>query len=524
MTPNDGIEAKLGRARRHIASGNLGEARRINAAILFEQPQHVGALIQRSRIESISGNYRLARASALDASAVGAQGQRDSINLLRRLRTFGLAEDIHRAISALSPSLLRNSEVADLVGTLLNSFNEPDRALPYLEAGLENDPKSIPLQLSKAQTLIFLGHIESAEQFLLECLKERPGLAFAWWMLARLRKQTPESNHVDALRSELSGATHPKDIAFLAYALHKELDDLGDAKEAFEALTVANKSMRGLVGYSGEQERDFFAALKALPVDGVIPPVTEADASLTPIFIVGMHRSGTSLLEQFLDGHPDICCAGELYDFTIQMRHAADHHCARELDLKIVQTAPAIDFSAVGKGYLSAVEWRRTTESHITDKLPSNFLNIGFIVRALPHAKIIHMVRDPVEICFSNLREFFSETACLFSYDQDELAEYYQEYHSLMAHWHAAFPGRILDVGYNELIQHPEMTLRRITEFCGLEYVPGMLDTSERSRSVTTASAIQVRSKPALPPHPKWSSYSDYLSPLIRRLSDAGLL
>ena len=85
-------------------------------------------------------------------------------------------------------------------------------------------------------------------------------------------------------------------------------------------------------------------------------------------------------------------------------------------------------------------------------------------------------------------------------------------------------PGRILDVGYNELIQHPEMTLRRITEFCGLEYVPGMLDTSERSRSVTTASAIQVRSKPALPPRPKWSSYSDYLTPLIRRLSDAGLL
>ncbi len=524
MTSQDGLEAKLGLARRHIASGNLGEARKINAGILFEYPQHAGALIQRSRIESIAGNYRLARASTLEAYAAGAQGQRDSVNLLRRLRTFGLAPEIHGAISALSPSLLGKSEVVDLVATLLNSFNEPEKSLPYLESGLANDPESIPLQLSKAQTLMFLGRIEDAEQFLLECLRKRPGLAFAWWMLARLRKQTPASNHVDALRNELSQAMHPQDIAFLGYALHKELDDLDQIKEASEALDTANKSMRGLVEYSGIKERDFFEQLKAMPVDGVPSATTAAEGSLTPIFIVGMHRSGTSLLEQFLDGHPQIHCAGELYDFTIQMRLAANHHCRREIDSEIVRRAPGLDFEEIGKGYLSAVDWRRTTESHITDKLPSNFLNIGFIVRALPQARIIHMVRDPMEICFSNLREFFSETTCLYSYDQTELADYYKEYAALMAHWHNAFPGRILDVDYRDLIQDPEGSLRRITAFCGLDYVPAMLDTSDRSRSVSTASAIQVRSKPALPPKPKWSSYRDYLAPLIERLSGAGLL
>lgn len=524
MTSQDDLEAKLGLARRHIASGNLGEARKINASILFEYPQHSGALIQRSRIESIAGNYRLARASTLQAYDAGVQGQRDSLNLLRRLRTFGLAPEIHGAISALSPSLLEKSEVVDLVATLLNSFNEPEKSLPYLENGLANDPESIPLQLSKAQTLMFLGRIEEAEQFLLECLRKKPGLAFAWWMLARLRKQTPASNHVDALKNELPQAMHPQDIAFLGYALHKELDDLGQIEEASKALDTANRSMRGLVEYSGIKERDFFNQLKALPVDGVPPATTAAEGSLTPIFIVGMHRSGTSLLEQFLDGHPRIHCAGELYDFTIQMRLAANHHCRREIDPEIVRRAPGLDFEEIGKGYLSAVDWRRTAESHITDKLPSNFLNIGFIVRALPQAKIIHMVRDPVETCFSNLREFFSETTCLYSYDQTELAEYYKEYAALMAHWHNAFPGRILDVDYKDLIQDPEGSLRRITAFCELDYVPAMLDTSDRSRSVSTASAIQVRSKPALPPKPKWSSYRDYLTPLIERLSGAGLL
>jgi len=523
MTSHDSVEAGLSLARRHIASGNLSDARKVNTRLLLEHPGHTGALIQRSRIESMSGNYRLARSSTLDAHAAGAKGKGETINLLRRLRSFGLAPEIHDLIAGLPPLLLNDSDVVDLVATLLNSFNEPEKSLPYLESRLANDPDSIPLQLSKAQTLTFLGRIEETESFLGDCLRKKPGLAFAWWMLARLRKQTPTSNHVDSLRSELAQAMHPQDMAFLGYALHKELDDLGRIAEASDALDVANRSMRGLVEYSAEEEHEFFNQLKAFPFAGV-PAARSAEAgALTPIFIVGMHRSGTSLLEQFLDGHPAIHCAGELYDFTIQMRLAADHHCRREIDLEILRAAERIDFDGVGRGYLDAVEWRRKQATHMTDKLPSNFLNIGFIVRALPQSRIIHMVRDPVETCFSNLREFFSETTCLYSYDQNELAAYYEDYAALMAHWHAAFPGRILDVRYKDLIEQPEAILRRISEFCGLDYAPEMLETSERSRSVTTASAIQVRSKPALPARPKWSSYQDYLSPLIQQLSASGL-
>ena len=159
-------------------------------------------------------------------------------------------------------------------------------------------------------------------------------------------------------------------------------------------------------------------------------------------------------------------------------------------------------------------------EKFFTDKLPSNFLNLGFVCRALPQAKILHMVRDPVETCFSNLRELFSE-ANPYSYDQLELADYYKQYRRLMAHWHIACPGRILDVDYAALTRDPEAVLREVTAFCGLEFQPQMLQLQERKRGVATASAVQVRDKVVAREQPKWAPYEEYLQPLIRSLRDS---
>jgi hypothetical protein len=230
-----------------------------------------------------------------------------------------------------------------------------------------------------------------------------------------------------------------------------------------------------------------------------------------------MHRSGTTLLEQLLDGHGDVKGVGELYDFTSQMRYATDHHCRGVIDATVVERAGSVDFEAVGRGYLEKMEWRLGGERHFTDKLPSNFLNVGFICRALPQAKILHMVRDPVETCFSNLRELFSD-ANPYSYDQIELADYYKQYRRLMAHWHQACPGRILDVDYAELTRDPETVMRRVAAFCGLEYEAGMLDIAARKRGVATASAVQVRQGIVARESPKWAPYETYLQPLIQAL------
>ena len=252
-------------------------------------------------------------------------------------------------------------------------------------------------------------------------------------------------------------------------------------------------------------------------------PATDASiGGKLPIFIVGMHRSGTTLLEQLLDGSPQVRGVGELYDFTSAMRYATDHHCKGVIDRTIIERARDADFDEIGTRYLDGMAWRLGSERFFTDKLPSNFLNLGFICRALPQAKILHMVRDPVETCFSNLRELFSE-ANPYSYDQLELADYFLQYRRLMAHWHAAYPGRILDVDYAQLTRDPEAVMRKVAAFCGIDYIDAMCDPRSSTRAVSTASAVQVRDQVVRRELPKWAPYAKYLQPLIEALRQGGV-
>ena len=244
------------------------------------------------------------------------------------------------------------------------------------------------------------------------------------------------------------------------------------------------------------------------------------EAGPVPIFIVGMHRSGTTLLEQLLQGHRDVRGLGELYDFTTQMREATDHHCRGVIDREIVRRAATVDFAAAGKRYLAGLAWRLGDERFFTDKLPSNFLNVGFICRALPQARILHMRRDPMETCFSNLRELFHE-ANPYSYDQRELGAFYGQYSRLMAHWSAAYPGGILEVDYAQLLADPEATLRNVAQFCGLSFEPSMLNLTASERGVSTASAVAVRQGIVRPASPKWTPYAPHLRPLAAALAEA---
>jgi len=237
-----------------------------------------------------------------------------------------------------------------------------------------------------------------------------------------------------------------------------------------------------------------------------------------PVFIVGMPRSGTTLLERILGSHPDIEDAGELLDFVRQMRWCADAAGDKLLDLDLARKAEGtVDWAELGRRYLDRTQWRAKGKPVYTDKLPPNFLNVAYIARALPQARILHMVRGSMDTCFSNLKMLFAG-AYPPSYDQIEMADHFRGYRALMTHWHEAFPGRILDVHYDQLVNEPERVAREVLEFCGLPWHEGIAAIEKRSGTVATASTAQVRE----PIHQRfleqWRRYEAHLGPLRERL------
>jgi tetratricopeptide (TPR) repeat protein len=482
-------------------------------------PGHPQTLLQLSYVESYLDHHRAAHDYAMRAAASELRSPELLASLVSRLRTFSEAEALHQAIAKLPPVSEVSIPLLLTFAAQLSYINEQERSLEFLEEALRADPDYPPTLMAFGQIMTYLGRFNEAEQHFEKCIARAPQSAQAHWFLSRLRKQTPSSNHVGRLCRQLEKrSSGPEDPVLLYFALHKELDDLKDYAAAWEALQRACQMKRRLLQYSSAESVSLVDKLVEWSASRA--PATQTagtESEYTPIFIVGMHRSGTTLLEQILDGHRDVRGVGELYDFTNQMRYATDRACRGPIDPVIIERASSIDFAEVGRRYIEKMEWRLGQERFFTDKLPSNFFNVGFICEALPTAKILHMVRDPVETCFSNLRELFSDVNA-YSYDQLELADFYHQYKRLMAHWHKAYPGRILDIDYARLTADPEVTMREVSAFCGLEFDPAMLDVQRSRRGVATASAIQVRQAITARDQPKWKPYEQFLQPLIRGL------
>ena len=524
------------RATRHAEAGNWDAARNDWLAALGMVPDSAEAMLELSYVESLAGRYRQAHDWCLRAAGAVPRSRATLAGLARRLRTFNAGEPLRRLAAGALADGRTPPELLVECATQLSNLGDFGLACECAQAAVARAPASVVPRFVRGQLHAHHGRVEAAEADFAWGLARAPGNATAWWMLSRLRRQTPESNHVDRLRALLaSPGLHPNAAAALARALHKELDDLGEYEAAWRALETMCAAMRSSLRYDPRETRALVDALVAWrPRSGatVASSATGAtrataaspgDGDRTPVFIVGMHRSGTTLLEQLLGASPAVRPLGELYDFTSALRHAIDYQCRIPVDVAAVARMRDADPAGVGRRYLDGMAWRLGAESHFTDKQPANFLNAGFICAALPQARILHMVRDPVETCFSNLRELFADDY-RHSYDQRHLADYFLQYRRLMAHWHALFPGRILDVDYARLTTDPEATMREVAAFCGIDYVEGMTSTRARERAVATASAIQVREEVGRRTTAKWVPYAQHLQPLREALRQGGVV
>lgn len=506
------------RSQRYLLAGQTTAARFALESLLQRNPVHVPAMLALHAIALDEGRVRAATALALTAVSHLPDDPVLIVDVVDALLQVGETVVARTCLDHPALALASGGALLARLAKLRRVLGDHAGSLVLLNradaAGL-NTPE---FRFDRAHALIFNGHLQEGEAELETSLRLRPLDGMTTLSLARLRKQTPEHNHLDRLRQQLQQVKpETDDQAILSFALYKELEDLGRHDEAWEALARANAVMYARQRHDPDYAWRLFNGLIERCTPEFLQPSQAIHEGPQPIFVIGMPRSGTTLLERVLSNHSQVTSAGELYDFGMQLRWAADSQSI--LDEYVVERLPSLDFDEIGRRYLERTQWRAQGTAFFVDKMPRNWMLAGMIHRALPRARILNLVRDPMDVCFSNFRTWVMGESFPWNYDIQALAAHYLQYRKVMAHWHAAMPGRIHDVSYSELVRDSETATRKALAFCGLEWEPGCIDITRNKAVVATLSAAQVREPIHQRFFEEWRHYEKQLMPLFEAIS-----
>jgi len=507
------------RAQRYIAENQIDAARITLEALLNRDPTRLAARMLLASTILSEGRVREAAAHTVAASEMlldNAEAVSTTAHCLVRLGEMVAARDSLRRFDS--------SRTADgrLLTGLAHAYQElgdHTTALALMERAQANGFDNPDFRYFHSLQLQFNGRLPDAQRELEACLKLGPTYGRASLTLARMRKQTIESNHLDYIRKQLQTVEHgSEDHAAFEFAQFKILEDLDQTDKAFAALARGNALMYARQRHDIARERTLFDKLIAhTPAQSLQPHAVQFDGPM-PIFIVGLPRSGTTLLDRILDNHSMVVSTGERTDFPRQLRWAADLHGHDLIDEALIDRLDRLDYAELGRRYLQQTQWRAQGKPYYLDKLPPNYMLVGLIHRALPQAPILHMVRDSMDVCFSNYKAMFGD-AYPYSYDLPALAAHYCQYRRLMQHWHTVLPGRVFDVTYNELVRNPDAVARDILAYCNLPFEPGCADTTRNTTAVDTLSSAQVREPIHARTLGEWKRYETLLEPLRAALA-----
>ena len=400
--------------------------------------------------------------------------------------------------------------------TMLGLHEEAERTHAAVAALAPDEPG---YRYNHAAALIALGRLREAEATLEKLLARAPHDADAWYNLATLRRQTTEANHVDAIEAHLRH-TPPgaeQEVA-LCYALAKELEDLGEDARAFAALQRGASARRRRLSYRVEDDVATMQAIATHFDAGFFARTHAGHDDARPLFVVGLPRTGTTLVDRILDSHRDVASRGETSDLAMALMRAAGPASGKQA---LVERATRLDFAAVGADYCSQLVDGPALRQ--VDKSPVNFLYLGIIAAALPQARIVHLRRNPMDACHAMYKTLF-RMAYPFSYDLADLADYWLAYDRLMAHWRGLLPpGRMLEIDYEDLVANQEACTRRLLDHAGLEWDPACLAFDRNPSPSLTASAAQVRQPMYTSSVGLWRRHRQQLAPLEARLRAGGV-
>jgi tetratricopeptide (TPR) repeat protein len=445
------------------------------------------------------------------------------------LLALGRPTEACEAAAAAQSGASSDPLLLDAVGTLFSRANDQPRALAAYEQAVSLAPSNPHYRFNRATVYRFLGRLAEAEADYDRVIAAKATDYEAYTNRSELRTQSAEANHIDELESLIArGIADWRGEVQIRYALAKEYEDMGQYRQSFSHLRQGAAKRREHMRYDVEIDTATFGwIIDTYPGDTPRSEDTrrsEDTPSEAPVFIVGLPRSGTTLVDRILGSHSKVRSAGELDHFALAIVHAVRRASggAQLTRRELIARSADLDFAALGRDYLDRAKYAAAGSERFTDKMPLNYLYCGLIRRALPNAKIVHVFRSPMAACYAMYKTLFKD-GYPFSYDIAEIARYYIGYRRLMDHWQTTLPGVIHSLGYEALVADPLEEIRKLLDFCGLEWQDSCAEFYKNPAPTTTASAVQVRRPLYDSSVSQWRHYAEELAELSGLLEAAGI-
>ena len=403
------------------------------------------------------------------------------------------------------------------LGILYHNIGQLELAIKSLERAINIKPENAEAHKYLGNTFQANGQVDEAIKCYEKAISIKPDHADAHRNLSNVKKYTQGDEQFILMKELLTAdSLDQSNQIHLCFALAKAYEDLEMQDELFEVLHEGNRLRKEQLNYSLDLDLNEHLNLRNL--HNLTPYVTEKlilqkPSKIRPIFVVGMPRSGTSLVEQIISSHQEVYGGGELNTLNKLI-----FPMVNEFSVKKTHVSEKTILS-IRKDYLNYLSSLNTPESIITDKMPTNFRYIGFILKAFPEAKIVNLKRDSRAICWSIYQRYFPGKGLGFGFNMKDLAGYYNSYNELMSFWHQEFPGKIYDICYEELTKKQEKETKKLLEYCELKWDDNCLNFHTNKRTVRTTSSLQVRKKMYQGSSQAWKKHEAYLQPLIKNLN-----
>jgi tetratricopeptide (TPR) repeat protein len=491
-------------ARTALAQGDLGTAERLCLKLTVDFPgmgQPWGLLAE---VSILRGRPDAAIHYAEKAVALGGDDPIAHVMLAKCLISLGRLGEAYEAAEKGAALATGNFAALDSLGGLFSMLGDHERGVALLRKAADSGQMNPQLLYNLAAAERMAGRLEEAEFHATQVVARDPHYYPAHLLRADVREQTTERNHIAEMETLLErGVRHPQGEVVLRFALGKEYEDIGNYSRAFQHIAAGASLYRTSTGYRVHGDIGIVDRTIATYSRARLEAAPRGFDGDNPIFIVGLPRSGTTLVERIVGAHSQVRSAGEPGVFPIEFQRIGD-------------TDPA----ALGSAYSKAArQYRGLSDGRFIDKLPQNYIHCGAIHMALPRARIIALRREPMDSCLALYKTLFANTY-LFTYRLEDLADYYAAFDRLMTHWRETLPPEaFMEVAYEDIVTDLEGQSRRILSFVGLPWERQVLEFHESSNPSMTASAVQVRRPLYATSVGKWRHYADELRPLAARLA-----